>query len=462
MLETLNNFFQFFIGLGGAAITSLFIIVLSLFVGVKLSKALEGGLKMGIALTGMSAVIGLLTAEFAPALEAFVESTGTNLDIVDLGWAQMAVVTWSSIYTVIFALIALAINLALLFFKKVDTMNADIFNVWHLSIIGMLVLYYTDSLILSIIFVSIIYTLMLFNADLIKPKLNKLLDYDEDNATTTAHPAFLLNPLVMFLDTIIGKIFPFLDRFDFDAEQLNNKIGFWGSNFAVGVYLGIFVGLIGGQPLPNIVSMSFIGAVSLELFGVIGGWFGPAMEPLSDGIVARAEKGSDDRKLLVGVDWAITAVRPEIWTVANILAPVLMIVAMFLPGNRTLPLGGIILTALVPSLLFITGGKVIRMSLIGGVLIPLYLWASTLISEFMTNTSEALNVFPEGLSEGSLFTSIEAIPMEKIITVFFGELYNNPTLLGALIVIGLVAIYFGLYFWYYKKMKKQNREMVNQ
>lgn len=455
-MEVLKTVFDWFIGLGGAAITTLFIVVLSLIVGVRLSKSLEGGLRMGIALAGMSAVIGLLTNTFAPALQAFVERTGTNLDILDLGWSQMALVTWSSLYTVIFAIICLFVNLVMLFFKWTDTINADVFNVWHLSIIGLLVLYYTKNFFASIIFVIVLYILMLINADLVKPKLNTLLGYDDDNATTSGHPVFLMNPVVMVFDKLLTKLFPNLDKYDFDEKKLNEKIGFWGSNFAVGIYLGILIGILGRRSVADTISMSLTAGVCLELFSIVGGWFGPAMKPLSRGLVAKARKKHTDRKLYVGVEWTIAAVRPEIWTVANILAPILMLIAMFLPGNRTLPLGGIILTALVPSLFFITGGKVLRMTIIGVILIPIYLWASTGVAEFITNVSKQLNVFPSGLSEATQFTSIEAIPQEKIITILFGKIYQNPEAKGIILFVVLVLVYFALFIWYAKNMKKEN------
>ncbi|GAY77583.1 PTS system, galactose-specific IIC component [Sporolactobacillus inulinus] len=83
----------------------MFIIItlLSLIVGVSISKALEGGIRMAVALTGMSAVISLLTSAFGPALRSFVEETGATLEITDLGWAPLAVITWGSMYTLYFA-----------------------------------------------------------------------------------------------------------------------------------------------------------------------------------------------------------------------------------------------------------------------------------------------------------------------------------------------------------------------
>lgn len=454
-LDVINDGFNFFISLGGSAMMFIIITVLSLLFGVSFSKALEGGLRMAIALTGMGAVISLLTSSFGPALNAFVESTGVNLSITDLGWAPLAVITWGSVYTLYFAFICIITNLVMLFLKVTNTLNVDLFNIWNLSVLGLLVNYYSgDNIFVTSIFVVFIYALMLFNADAIKPTINELLDYDEDNITTTAHPSLLVAPLAMILNIFIDRFIPFIDKFDFDAETLNKKIGFWGSKFAIGVYLGVFIGVLGQQSVPEIFTLAFTAGVALELFGLVGGWFGPAIEPLSGGISTMMSKRLRGRKLLVAIDWPILASRAEIWAVANILAPILLLIAMVLPGNQVLPLGGIILTVLTPALLLVTKGKVIRMTLIGTVLIPLFLWAATLIASFLTETSIAMGTFPEGLSNGQLFSSVDSMPVEKMLAMLVGKMADTLDLkLIALTVVGFV-VYILIFKWYLNTLKK--------
>lgn len=454
-LDVINEGFNFFISLGGSAMMFTIITVLSLLFGVSFSKALEGGLRMAIALTGMGAVISLLTSSFGPALNAFVASTGVNLSITDLGWAPLAVITWGSVYTLYFAFICIITNLVMLFLKVTNTLNVDLFNVWNLSVLGLLVNYYSgDNIFVTSIFVVFIYALMLFNADAIKPTINELLDYDEDNITTTAHPSLLVAPLAMILNKFIDRFIPFIDKFDFDAETLNKKIGFWGSKFAIGVYLGVFIGVLGQQSVPEIFTLAFTAGVALELFGLVGGWFGPAIEPLSGGISTMMSKRLRGRKLLVAIDWPILASRAEIWAVANILAPILLLIAMVLPGNQVLPLGGIILTVLTPALLLVTKGRVIRMTLIGTVLIPLFLWAATLIASFLTETSIAMGTFPEGLSNGQLFSSVDSMPVEKMLAMLVGKMADTLDLkLIALTVVGFV-VYILIFKWYLNILKK--------
>ena len=122
-MEMLQNAFDFFISLGGASIMFFIITLLSLLFRVPFSKAVEGGLRMAIALTGMGAVISLLTSSFGKALNSFVESTGVDLSITDLGWAPLAVITWGSVYTLYFALVAIIVNLVMLFMKWTNTLK---------------------------------------------------------------------------------------------------------------------------------------------------------------------------------------------------------------------------------------------------------------------------------------------------------------------------------------------------
>lgn len=455
LLETLNNGFNFFISLGGAAMMFVIITLLSLIFRVPISKSIEGGLRMAIALTGMGAVISLLTGAFGPALDAFVKSTGVNLSITDLGWAPLAVITWGSMYTLYFAFICTITNLVMLFVKATNTLNVDLFNIWNVSVLGLLINHYSgNNIFVTSLFVVFIYALMLFNADAIKPTINELLDYEEDNITTTAHPSLLVAPIVMIFNKLIDVCIPFIDKFDFNAETLNEKIGFWGSKFAIGVYLGIFIGILGQQDVPSIFTLAFTAGVALELFGLVGGWFGPAIEPLSSGISTMMSKRLRGRKLFVAIDWPILASRAEIWAVANILAPILLVIAMVLPGNKVLPLGGIILTVLTPALLIVTKGRVIRMTLIGTIMIPLFLWAATMIAPFITQASIAMGNFPDGLSQGQLFSSVDSDPIEKMLAMLFGT--AAKTLDPKLILSSLAAlvVYLLIFAWYLKQLRK--------
>ena len=60
----IKEFFTPILDMGGPVIMLIILTVLALLFGVKFSKALEGGIKLAIALTGIGAIIGMLNGAF--------------------------------------------------------------------------------------------------------------------------------------------------------------------------------------------------------------------------------------------------------------------------------------------------------------------------------------------------------------------------------------------------------------
>ncbi|AUJ24185.1 MULTISPECIES: PTS galactitol transporter subunit IIC [Virgibacillus] len=463
IIKFANSIFQPIIDLGAAPMMFILLTLLAVLMRVKVSKALEGGLKLAIALTGIGAVIDLLTSNFAPALQDFVKSTGIELTITDVGWAPLATITWGSAYTLFFLMILVIVNLVLLVLNKTDTLDVDIFNFWHLSITGLLVMFYSNNLFIATLLVIMLGVMKFINADLMKPTFNDLLDMPESNPTTTTHLNFLLNPLIMLFDKFFEKVMPFLDKYDFDAAWLNEKIGFWGSKFAIGIYLGAFVGLLGQQSVTTIFALAFIGGTALELFSIVGTWFIAAMEPISQGITTFMSKRLQGRTFNIGIDWPFLAARPEMWAAANVLAPIMLFIALILPGNGILPLGGIIAIGLTPALLVVCRGKIIRMILIGTIMIPVFLWSGTVIAPFVTDVATSVGAMPSGIESGALIThsTLEG-PVEKFIAILIGKAANGFELIPVLTALGTIAAYLSLFVWYVKQMKKRNKEYKDE
>lgn len=463
IINLANVIFQPLIDLGAAPTMFLLLSFITILMGMGVSKALEGGLKLGIAITGIGAIIKILTENFVPALESFVESTGIELTITDVGWAPLATITWGSPYTLFFLLVIVGLNLILLGIGKTDTLDVDFFNIWHLSITGLLVLYYSANLLIATLFVMILGVLKFINADLMKPTFNDLLDMPDENPTTTTHLNFLINPVIMVFDQLINKLFPNLDQYDFDAAKLNEKIGFWGSRFAIGAYLGLFVGLLGGYSLKEIFNLAFISAASLELFAIVGTWFIGAMEPISQGITNFLSRKTNGKSFNIGIDWPFLAARPEMWAVANILAPILVLTALILPGNGVLPLGGIVLTALTPALLVVSRGKMIRMIITGVFMLPVFLWSGTAIAPFVTNTAEVVADMPIGLGENVFIThSTLGAPIEKLIAILVAKAGNSFELRPIIIATVALVAYLILFIWYANQMKERNAEYTRE
>lgn len=457
IIEFANAVFKPIIDLGAAPLMTVILTIIALCFRVKFTKALEGGIKLGIALTGISAIINILSTAFSGAMTDFVDRTGLHLNITDVGWAPLATITWGSPYTLYFLLVMLIVNIIMLVFHQTNTLDVDIFDIWHLSIVGLFAIFSGANLLVATVLVIFIGVLKIINSDVMRPTFNDLLGTGNDNPMTTTHMNYMMNPIIMVFDKIFDKLFPWLDKYDFDAAKLNAKIGFWGSKFAIGVYLGIFVGLLAGQTPTQVISLAFTAAVCLELFSLIGSWFIAAVEPLSQGITNFASSKLKGRTLNIGLDWPFLAGRAEIWAAANILAPIMLFEAIILPGNKLLPLAGIIAMGVTPALLVVTRGKLIRMIIIGTIELPLFLWSGSLMAPFITETAKKVGAFPKGISSSTLIshTTMEG-PIEKFLAYFAGKGTAGDVQYMLYAVIAL-AVYTLLFFWYVAQMKKRNQ-----
>ena len=456
IIDLANTVLQPLINLGAAPLMTIILTVIALLFRVKFTKALEGGIKLGIALTGVGAIMNILTGAFSSALGEFVANTGLNLNVTDVGWAPLATITWGSPYTLYFMFVVLIINGIMLALNKTNTLDVDIFDIWHLSIVGLFAMYMGANLFVTTLLVVFIGVLKIINSDLMKPTFNDLLNAPDENPMTTTHMNYMMNPIIMLLDKIYDKLFSWLDKYDLDAAKLNSKIGFWGSKFAIGIYLGFFVGILAGISIQEMLTLGFTAAVCLELFSVIGQWFIASVEPLSQGVTDFTSKKFSDRTFNIGLDWPFIAGRAEIWAVANVLAPIMLIEALVLPNNGLLPLGGIIAMGLTPALLVVTRGKIIRMIVIGTVLLPTFLYSGTLIAPFVTETAKQVGAFPADVASNALIShsTLEG-PIEKFVAYFVGQASQGDIEMILYAALA-VAIYLVLFIWYAKEMKKRN------
>ena len=194
-----NVIFKPIIDLGAAPMMLIILTLIAWAIGVKFTKALEGGIKLAIALTAIGDVINLLTGEYSTALKAFVKSTGINLSVTDLGWAPLATITWGSPYTLFFLALLVIVNLIMLALKLTDTLDVDIFDVWHMSFTGLMAIFFGANLLTAPLLVIFIGVMKIFNSDLMKPTFYDLLD-NWDNPMTTTHLNYMMNPVIMVFD----------------------------------------------------------------------------------------------------------------------------------------------------------------------------------------------------------------------------------------------------------------------
>ncbi len=156
------------------------------------------------------------------------------------------------------------------------------------------------------------------------------------------------------------------------------------------------------------------------------------------------------REFHIGLDWPIMAGCNEVWVTTIILIPIMLGLAVILPGNNVLPFAGIInLSVAVPALI-VTGGNLLRMIVLGIITTPVFLYVATNIAPIVTDLAKTTKSVDVPSGQMITWSTIEYPDFRFI----FARAANGEILwiLGALIWIGLFILY-------YKGMKNRNNKL---
>lgn len=100
------------------------------------------------------------------------------------------------------------VNIIMLVLNKTNTLDVDIFDIWHLSFVGLMCIFCGANLFIATILVIFIGILKIINSDLMKPTFNDLLSVPDSNPMTTTHMNYMMNPIIMVFDKIFDLLFP--------------------------------------------------------------------------------------------------------------------------------------------------------------------------------------------------------------------------------------------------------------
>lgn len=440
-MQIFQDIINYILGLGSAIFVPLIILILGLVAGMKFKKAFMSAITLGIAFTGMSMVIGFMSNAVSPASEALAKNTGLNLPALDLGWTGAASITWSWSYAFVFFAVVLGVNFVMLILNWTKTLNVDMWNVWGKALTAYLVYFISGSLLAGFITAVVQVILELKMGDMFQRHIEDLTGIP---LVTVTHLMNISAVLLLPINVIMDKI-PFFNR-RADTKALKKKIGIFSENSVMGFLIGLGLGLAAAYGVSGSLNLAIQIATAMALFPMISKMFMQSLSPLADAMSEMMKKRFKDREVYIGLDWPVLAGRSEIWVTAILLVPVFIGYAIILPGNAVLPLAGIINYSIAVGGLLLTGGNLVRMLIMGGISMPIYLYAATYLTPILTGLADRTGAV-EGIQKGQQITwsSIEG-PEFRIL---FAEAFKG-NILG---IVGSV-VFIAMFVWLYKYMSK--------
>ena len=391
--------------------------ILGICIGIKTGKALKSGLLVGVGFVGLSVVTALLTSSLGPALSKVVDIYGLQLKVFDMGWPAAAAVAYNTSVGAFIIPVCLGVNILMLFTKTTRTVNIDLWNYWHYAFIGAVVYFACDNIWWGFFAAIICYILTLLLADYTADKFQRFYDKMEGISIPQPFCAGFV-PFALVLNKLLDKI-PGFGKLNIDAEGMKKKFGLLGEPLFLGVLVGCAIGALSCRSweevvdqIPYILGLGIKMGAVMELIPRITSLFIEGLKPISDAtreLIARKFKGAVG--LNIGMSPALVIGHPATLVVSLLLIPVIILLAVILPGNEFLPLASLAgMFYLFPLVLPITKGNVLKTFIIGLVVLVIGLYFVTNLAPYFTQAAfdvyaktgdEAVHI-PDGFEGGAL------------------------------------------------------------
>ena len=391
--------------------------ILGICIGIKTGKALKSGLLVGVGFVGLSVVTALLTSSLGPALSKVVDIYGLQLKVFDMGWPAAAAVAYNTSVGAFIIPVCLGVNILMLFTKTTRTVNIDLWNYWHYAFIGAVVYFACDNIWWGFFAAIICYILTLLLADYTTDKFQRFYDKMEGISIPQPFCAGFV-PFALVLNKLLDKI-PGFGKLNIDAEGMKKKFGLLGEPLFLGVLVGCAIGALSCRSweevvdqIPYILGLGIKMGAVMELIPRITSLFIEGLKPISDAtreLIARKFKGAVG--LNIGMSPALVIGHPATLVVSLLLIPVIILLAVILPGNEFLPLASLAgMFYLFPLVLPITKGNVLKTFIIGLVVLVIGLYFVTNLAPYFTQAAfdvyaktgdEAVHI-PDGFEGGAL------------------------------------------------------------
>lgn len=405
----MEQVFSYIISLGASVMMPIIFTVIGLCIGMKFGKALKSGLFVGVGFVGLGVVTALLTTNFNDPLKAISDIYHLQLNVFDMGWPAAAAVAYNTAVGALIIPICLGVNFLMLITKTTRTVNIDLWNYWHFAFIGAVAYFVMGQSLLWGYFAAIVcYINTLVCADLTADRFQKYYDLDGISIPQPFCQSFM--PFAIVFNKLFDMI-PGFSKLDIDAEGLKKKFGVLGEPLVLGVIVGALIGWAAQLDIKKILFLGVTMGAVMELIPRITALFIDGLKPISEKTQELVKTKFNGKKVHIGMSPALVIGHPTTLVASVILIPLILAIAVFLPGNQFLPLASLAgMFYLFPMILPFTRGNVVKTLIIGLVTLVIGLYFVTDMAPDFTlaanqvyaATGDNAAHIPDGFSGGAL------------------------------------------------------------
>ncbi len=444
-MERFNSAIMYLLSFKVYVLLPVIIFVLAAVFGIKLKVAAKSALTLGIGFIGIFMTFGYYVGIINPAIQALVARSGLHFTVLDTGWIPLSVVAWQFHLAPVLLVLFMAINAAMLFFRKTRTVDIDIWNYWHVIVVSATVFAITGSNAIAIAFGVGAFILVLKLSDWSAPLAARHSGLPGICIPHLSGLAYF--PIGVAGNALLDRI-PFINKLDANPEKIKEKLGLFGEPMVIGFFVGIALAIAGGYSFKATAELAVSFAGVIYILPIMCNILGSALIPVSEGMKEFISRRFPDMgPTFIGLDVAVLFGIPAVMVTTILLIPFAILLAFILPGINFIPLGDLTnLTVPVALIVLATGGNVIRAFIIGIPVVIANLYFASALAPLFTRMANAANYKVEGYD--GIFTSF--LDGGNILRGWLAYLAS-----GNWIAIAAIPIIAAL-LWYARKVGKRS------
>lgn len=403
VVSTIVGFFQEFMSLGATVLLPVVIAILGIFFRMKPSQAIRAGLLVGIGFQGVVLVINFLMQIMQPVFD-YYSALGSGYDVAEIGFAALGGASWTAPYAVFVIPAIIIVNILLIRAKKTNVLNVDIWNFMHFLVPGALAWVLFDNALIGFLVTLALSVVDLFAAEKIAPSWADYYGLDGTACTCLGYVVYEY-PMSWLINRIIDHI-PGLNKIDLNLDKLASKIGILGDPAIIGLFVGLFLGLMTQQDIPGIITLMAGMAGVLVLIPRMVSIMMEGLTPIGAGASEFARKHLNaDTTLYVGMDIALALGDSTCLTCTAIMIPITVGLSFLVPDMRFFPAAILAEVCYVaPMAVLASKGNVFRTLICMTVFMYLMLFFANMFAGYATLMLNACGVdFGGGLVTASHF-----------------------------------------------------------
>jgi len=394
------------------------VLALGLIFRLPFGRAFRAGLTVGFGFVGIGLIINLIFGNMGPVMESLIRDTGLRLAALEVGWPAAAAVAFGTRVGALIFAVGILTNLAMVLLRLTRTLNVDIWNYWHWSLSGSLVMVVTGSLWFGLLAAVAHAVFTLKMADYTAPRIQAF--FGTPGITISQGFAMANMPIIMPVVWLVDRI-PGIDRISADPVAIQKRLGFLGQPAVLATGLTVIAGLVARQPAGTALRLGVaMGAVFLLLPRVVAILM-EGMTPFAEAAGEFMRKRAGDRPVHIGMDCAIGVGHPTNMAAALLMVPISLLLAAILPGNRLLPFGDLAGTAYFSVMITPwTRGNLVKTMIVGIVLKATVMYMGSDWAPLFTRAADAAGFpLPEGAALVTVFGNPFAWVCVRLTQLFF-------------------------------------------